>query len=85
MKSYEGYKASQVFGGRKSGRRKVYGLRSESQAHQALEDYIREVGIPYWIYSDNAKAETSRVWTEFMRRYGIKTTTSEPHNPCQDS
>ncbi len=56
VKSYEGYNAAQVFGDRKSGRKMVYGLRSESQAHQALEDFIKEVGVPYCIHSDNAKA-----------------------------
>ncbi len=54
--------------GRKSGVKKIYGLRMESQAQQALEDFIRNVGAPYYINSDNAKAETSRVWTDIMRK-----------------
>ncbi len=44
VRSYEGYNSSQVLGGRKSGRKRIYGLRTKSQAHQALEDFIREVG-----------------------------------------
>ncbi len=57
VKSFEGYNAAQVFSGRKSGMKKVCGLRTESWAHQALENFIRDVGAPYLIHSDNAKAE----------------------------
>ncbi len=71
--------------GIKSGRKKAYGLRNEAQAHHDYEDFIREVGAPCHIHSDNDKAETSKAWTDIMRRYSIKGTTSEPYYPWQDT
>ncbi len=71
VKSYKVYNASQVFGGTKSGKKKVYGLRSESQPHQALENFIREVGV-----SDLGFMFGGQVWDlgfEFGRgfRFGV--------------
>ncbi len=61
--------------------KEMYGLRKECNEHQALEDFIRDVRSPYNIHSDNAKDETSRVWTDIMRKYNIKGTNSECHCP----
>ncbi len=83
--SYEGYNAAQIYAGEKSGRKEVYGLRTEAQAHHAMEEFIREVGAPYCLHSDNAKAETSRICNDLTRRYAIKQTTSESYYPWQDS
>ncbi len=78
VRSCEGYSAAQMFDGRKSGRKIVYVLRTESQAHQAMEDFIRDVRSPYCLHSYNAMAETGRVWNSLMRKYNVKHTTSEP-------
>ncbi len=48
--------------------KKVYGLRTEFQAHQTLEDFIRAVGALYQIQIDNAKNETFRIWTDIMKK-----------------
>ncbi len=53
VKSLEGYNEAQVFSGSNSGMKKVYGMRTESQVHQALEDFILDVGALYCIHSDN--------------------------------
>ncbi len=80
-KCFEENNVAQVFAGRKSGMKKVFGLRTESQAHQALNDFIRDIVAPYYIYSDNAKAEMSRVWIKIMRKYNFEGITTEPHYP----
>ncbi len=50
-----------MYAGCKSGRKEVYGLRTKAQAHHAMEELIRDVGAPYRLHSNNAKAGTSRV------------------------
>ncbi len=50
-----------------------------------MEYFIRNVGAPYCIHIDNAIAETSRAWTDIMKKNNTNLTTSESYFPWQDS
>ena len=57
-------------------------LKSESQNGTALQDYIRKVGVPNEIRSDNS--ETGSTWTKVSRDQCIMNTTTEPKHPWQN-
>lgn len=63
---------------------KVYPMGSKSDAHETLNVFIHEVGIPQEIHSDNAKELAEGYYKKICRDYGIKTTYSEPHSPWQN-
>ena len=83
-KSIEGKTSAQIFVGKRSSYTRVYGMRSEREAPTALSDFVRDVGAPYGIHSDNAKAETSRKWKDILRQYQIAESFTEPHHPQQN-
>ena len=83
-KAISGYLCMQLFVGLKSRFTATYGMQTESQGHQALEDFIREHGAPYVIRSDNAKMEIGHAFTQICRKYNIKQETTEPHHPQQN-
>ena len=76
--------AAQIFVGRKSYFTKVYGMVAEREAPTALNDFIREIGAPRGIHSDNAKVETSKKWKDILRQYQIGESYMEPHHPQQN-
>ena len=73
-----------MFVGKTSRRGVVYGMSSEKQGHEALEQFIAEHGAPFHMRSDNAQMETSKKWKETYRRYNISSGTTEPHHPQQN-
>ena len=83
-KSSQGHIGGQFFSGVKSKRWEFYPLQKENQNSQALLDYIRKLGPPHEIISDNAKSEVGNAWTNIMRDHMIKSRTSEPHNQHQN-
>ena len=83
-KSIEGKMAAQIFVGRKSFYTKVYGMFAEREAPTALSDFIRDVGAPRGIHSDNAKVETSKKWKDILRQYQVGESYTEPHHPQQN-
>ena len=58
-------------------------MKTESQGHQVLEDFIREYGAPYTIHLDNAKMEIGHAFSQICHKYNIKQSTTEPHHPQQ--
>ena len=84
-KSIEGYTCAQLFVGKSSKYTAVYGMRSEDQGTEALQDFIRDVGAPYNIHSDNSKMQTSNAWKDILRQYNISQTTTEPYHPHNSS
>ena len=84
VKSLEGYTCAQLFVGKESKYTKVYGMRTESQGCDTLQDFIRDVGSPYNIHNNNSKMQTSKVWHEILRTYNITQTTTEPYSPWQN-
>ena len=83
-KTSQGHIGGQIFSGVTSKRWEFFPLHKESQNSGALQDYIRKVGPPMTIVSDNAKSQIGQVWTQILRNYMIKTRTSEPHHPHQN-
>ena len=59
-------------------------MKTESHSAQALQDFAREVGIPRAIKTDNARTETDAEWTNWRRKYCVKSTASEPYSPWQN-
>ena len=55
IRSYRGNTCSQFFNGLRSNRWEVFPLKTESQNCTALQDYIRKVGVPNVLKSDNAQ------------------------------
>ena len=73
-----------IFCGVDSDRREVYPLKKESNNHEALQDYCRQIAIPNTLRSDNAKSEISHKWIKHCRDYCIKTECTEPNYPQQN-
>ena len=74
----------QFFCGVDSDRWEVYPLKKESNNHEALQDYCRQIAIPNTLRSDNAKSEISHKWIKHCRDYCIKTEYTEPNHPQQN-
>ena len=78
------YKCIQLFVIVKSCYLFVRFLQRESQSHTALQDFIREVGAPVQLLSDNAKTQTGKLWTSTTRQYAIKQRKTVPDNQNQN-
>ena len=79
-----GINCAQVFVGKSSNFGQIYGMKSESQGSEALEEFISEIGAPHHLHSDNAQMETSKTWKNILRKYNISSSTTEPRNPQQN-
>ena len=75
---------SQLFIGKETDYMYVQPLRTESHSFSALQDFGRQVGIPQELKTDNAKTETGKKWTDWCRKYLVKTKFTEPHHPWQN-
>ena len=80
----DGSTCAQLFTGCRSFYTKVFGMKKESEAPTALEDFCRNIGVPTGIRSDNSKAQTSKRWKDICRKYCIGQRTTEPHHPQQN-
>ena len=49
-----------------------------------LMDFIRGFGAMQGLFSDNAKAETSRAVCDILRQYQTADMQTEPHTPWQN-
>jgi hypothetical protein len=67
-----------------TGYMRVFPVRLESEAPNALLEFIQDVGIPHHIHSDNAKEFEHVRWKQLMTDYQIKHTTTEPNSPWQN-
>ena len=59
-------------------------LQRERQSHAAYEDFIREIGAPSLLCTDNAKTQTGEKWTATSRKFQIQQRTTVPHNQNQN-
>ena len=84
VKALGGYTSIQLFVGERSNYTVGYALHTESQGPEALEDFLRDVGAPPRMHSDNARMETLGAWGKICRRYNIAQSTTEPHSPQQN-
>ena len=62
----------------------IFGLRTENEGLDALEDFIKNTGAPYALQSDNSKIQTGNLFQKILRKYNIKSEYTEPHHPHQN-
>jgi len=83
-KALGGYTCAQLYVGKTSTFTEIFGMKSENQMPETLQDFIRQWGAPSGLLSDNAKAETSKVVKDILRLYCIKDMQSEAHHQHQN-
>ena len=59
-------------------------LQREKQSHPAFQDFVREVGAPSLLCSDNPKTQTREKWTAICRGLQITQRTTAPFNQNQN-
>ena len=79
-----GITCAQLFVGMKSKLTKVFGMRTENEGPDALEDFIRDNGAPYALSSDNSKMQMGTSFKKVLRRFNIKSENTEPHHSNQN-
>ena len=73
-----GCKIAQLYVGKDSLYTKVYPLRSETEMPESLEDFIRDVGAPLVLMSDNSKIQTGKQVLQLLRMFHIADGQTEP-------
>jgi hypothetical protein len=53
-------------------------MHRESEMPGTFEDFIRQVGAPNSLFSDNSKVQIGKKCTELLRMYGIMNFQCEP-------
>ena len=83
----DGSTCAQIYVGTKSTVTDVYGMRTEKQLVNTLEDNIRDRGAMKQLLSDSAQSEISKRILDILRTLCIPSWQSEPHqqhqNPCE--
>ena len=62
----------------------LYGIRSESEGASKLQKFIKEVGAPYIIRSDNSKMQKGKAFGDLCLMYNIGQEFTEPYHPHQN-
>jgi len=73
-----------VFAGKKTRRLYGEGQQTKKQFPAILQNFIRKVGAPDGIFSDNAGEETSKAVKQILRYFAIDDMQSEPGNQWQN-
>ena len=63
---------------------KSYHLKLKSEAHNALDRFIHEVGVPNQILTDNAKELPEGDWKKICMKHYIQQKFTEPHSPWRN-
>ena len=79
-----GGQAAVIFYGTQSHVTDVYGIKTDSQFINTLEDNIRERGAPTKLISDRAQVEISNKVLNILRSLFVKSWQSEPHQQQQN-
>eukprot|EP00984_Skeletonema_dohrnii_P035619 scaffold35616_cov172-Skeletonema_dohrnii-CCMP3373.AAC.1 len=79
-----GVTCAQFFIGRRSYFMSIYGMRSDGEFINALEDEIRHRGAMEMLFSDRARAEISQRIKDLLRHYRIRDHQSEPYYQQQN-
>jgi hypothetical protein len=74
----------QLYCGKSSSYTKGYPMTTEHDMFHSLEDFIRDVGAPTTLFSDNAKAQTGRNIEDLLHFYHIGNFQVEPHHQHQN-
>lgn len=83
VKSIIGNKCAQVFV-TTEGYSKAYPMKSKAEAGDKLNEFIKSIGIPEHIITDNAGEESGGSWERVCKYYLLKQTFMEPHSPWQN-
>ena len=81
--STRGNKYVQLFVNR-GGYVQAYPMERKGQAHEALDKFLMEVGLPGSLLTDGAKELTKSAWGKLCRKHKIPQRTTEPHCPWQN-
>jgi len=74
----------QLYTGVKTQFTKAYPMTRESEMPGTFEDFIRQVGAPNALFSDNSKVQIGKKCNEILRMYGISNFQCEPHHQHQN-
>jgi hypothetical protein len=66
---HSGCTMAQIYIGKRSSKTVAYGMKSESQMPNTLEDLIRKHGAPNCLFSDNAKVQIGKRVHDILRLY----------------
>ena len=83
-KDISGATCAQIFVGTTSLLTYVYGMKTESEGASKLKKFIKEVGAPHALKSDNAKMQTGTAFGDICNYYNIGQCTTEPYHPHQN-
>jgi hypothetical protein len=83
-KALGGFTMAQLYVGKTSTFTAIFGMKTESQMVETLQDFIRQWGAPSRLLTDSAKVETSKVVKDVLRMYGIKDMQSEANHQHQN-
>ena len=83
-KSIQNYTCVQLFFHIMSGFLYVRCMRREAHSHGAYQDFVREVGAPNLLLTDNAQTQIGKKWTKTSRDNITKQVATAPHNQQQN-
>ena len=83
MKSTNGHTCGQIFVNN-IGFYHFTPMNKESEASNALVEFIQHVGIPSKIHTDGSKLQSKGNWAKLIKSYHIKHSFTEPHTPWQN-
>ena len=64
---------------------KVYPMEHKNESIHSLDDFVKKVGIPEILISDNdSTMEGWKEWKQRIRKYGIQPKYTEPYSPFQN-
>eukprot|EP00957_Ditylum_brightwellii_P187307 14265303-Ditylum_brightwellii.AAC.1 len=81
VKTRRGKTCSQVFVGLESDRREVHLLKTGRYNGMAVQDYLRNMGVPSILKTDTAQSEVGRTWSDHCCHHCIKQKNTEPDHP----
>ena len=81
---HSGCTMAQIYAGNQSSKLVAYGMTSETQMANTLEDLIRRHGAPNCLFSDNAKVQIGVCVRDILRLYKIKAFQWEPEYQHQN-
>ena len=84
IQSIRGYKCVQLFVHVPSDYLFVRCMQRESHSHGAYQDFVREIGAPEIVATDNSQTQTGTKWEETSRKNVTKQRKFSPHNQNQN-
>ncbi len=83
-KSIRNYTCVQLFFHVLSGYLYVRCMRREAHSHGAYQDFVRDIGAPNLLLTDNAQTQVGQKWTKTSRDNVTKQVATAPHNQQQN-